>query len=149
MAKGTDIEVGDTSGRLRQRWVKGAKLIGGKSQFAKLTNKFLTYGIQSTAYDFAFSYQDDFTNRTFLEHATIFASGGLAGASIGQINEFGAFKDLSSPLSISRSIASSSVFVTDWITAGRAKGGFNYQYTGGSQQKKTGLSLFKSLLYGF
>ncbi len=138
--------------------ITSRKLIGGKSKFDQLTNKFLTYGIQSTAYDFAFSYQEDFTSRTQLEHATIFASGGIAGTVMYEsstgidnlLKDRTDFSRLSKHLlSTSKSAMTVGALIPDWISAGRAKGGFNYQYTGGSQQKKTGLSLLKSLLIGF
>jgi len=51
-------------------------------------------------------------------------------------------------LSTSKSVMALGALMPDWISAGRAKANFQGQYAGGTQQKKTGLSLLKSLLIG-
>ncbi len=67
----------------------GAKAKGifpGKSKLGKYGNSFAKYSAQSTAYDFAYSSQEDFwDNRTPLDHFGMFVAGGVLGAMSGEV----------------------------------------------------------------
>jgi RHS repeat-associated protein len=70
----------------------GPVAIPGDHKIAKLTNKFLGYGIQSTASDFAYSKKKDFVSRSFGQHAAMFIVGGTAGTVLSEVYKGGLSK---------------------------------------------------------
>lgn len=92
-------------------------------------NTFVQYGLQNTAYDFAYSKQKDFAKRGW-NHLSIFGWGGLSG----NIRGFNGFSD------------TLNFEVIDWGINGAIKKNFKGIKTGGSQTNKAFINSFKWIL---
>jgi hypothetical protein len=87
---------------------------------------FTKKGIQSTAYDFAYTEQKYFTSRTGWEHLGMFATGGLAG--VGADHFFTSAKNNLKPFG--RISAGALVYAAEWMIASRIKYGSYARYNG-------------------
>lgn len=131
---------------------KGKWLSAG-DQNTRIFNKFLHYGTQSTAYDFAYSKEKDFMNRPTHDRASMFILSGIAGAlssegfsgklmksSLNGVTEEGF--NMSTKL---RSIGAGVIFNGfGAYMGGRSKGSMEKYYNKRSQRNKCTLILMKS-----
>jgi RHS repeat-associated protein len=104
-------------------YVKGEKLFSNAKW--KNIEKFLKYGIQSTAYDFAYTEQKYFTSRTGWEHLGMFATGGVAGVADGMYFSGDGIKN-----KFARVGVGAFIYATEWTVTSRLKQGAYGRYNG-------------------
>ncbi len=131
----------------------GPVAIPGDHKIVKLTNKFLGYGIQSTASDFAYSEKKDFVSRSFGQHAAMFIVGGTAGTVLSEVYK-GGLSDVgrayvrNKPYTNTwRFLLVTTVGAIEYHSTSLIKGGGISPYVGRPQLNKGTSIVFKNLLY--
>jgi RHS repeat-associated protein len=130
-----------------------SKFLTANDQGVRLINKFLHYGTQSIAYDFAHTKKETFMERTLHERAAMFMSAGALGA---LASEAFSGKMLSSnsysgaeSYGLRNKVKSASLGIAfsslDFVIGGYSKGGMAKYYGGRSQLNKGGLTTIKSI----
>jgi RHS repeat-associated protein len=129
--------------------VKAKGIFAGNTKLGKYANSFLNYGSQSTAYDFAYTKQSTFLDRSFGDHLGMFVSGGFYGT-LGA----NAFKGNWGSQTFGdvpiwwRGATAATAFATDYsisaLIKGRSYGNF---YKESSQRNKGGIFGMKYLSY--
>ncbi len=105
------------------KYLKGKKL--ASKPFWKGAETFGKYGIQGTAYDFAYTDEKYFTKRTGWEHAGLFAVGGAAGVSDGMFFSGDAIQNKFARVGVGLGI-----YATEWTVSSRLKQGAYGRYNG-------------------
>jgi hypothetical protein len=130
-----------------------SKWLNVENKGTRMTNKFLHYGMQSTAYDFAYSKQKDFLYRPVHDRVAMFLFSGISGSLSSE-----AFSGkLSNGIAPGQGLESSSIRKNFKSAAlgtlfngfgaymgGRSKGGMEKYYNKRSQRNKSALILMKS-----
>ncbi len=130
-----------------------SKWLSVQHDHTRMFNKFVHYGSQSTAYDFAYSKEKDFLNRPFHQRASMFFFSGFAGS----FSSEGFSGKLMKSNSVSDSRAGSSFYsrlskISVGIAfntfgaymGGRSKGGMEKYYNKRPQRNKSAIILMKS-----
>jgi hypothetical protein len=130
-----------------------SKWLNVENKGARMTNKFLHYGMQSTAYDFAYSKQKDFLYRPVYDRVSMFLFSGISGSLSsegfsgklmkGSLNDNAQRSfDMKNKL---REVGVGALFNGfGAYMGGRSKGGMEKYYNKRSQRNKSALILMKS-----
>jgi hypothetical protein len=126
---------------------KSAYMFGKKTKFAKMASKFIEYGIQSSAADFAFEDEYYYRQRTWQQHLGIFAVGGMGGVMQGLAGNYGLpFDSDTYTGSVYNHIAQSMIgYGAEFLGNAIVKGGYSSIYTKQWQYKATSYT-YKSII---
>jgi RHS repeat-associated protein len=139
---------GMTFGGFKSAWLNNS------DQAVRIMNKFLHYGTQSIAYDFAYSKQETFMQRSFHERVAMFMSAGITAtlaseAFAGKMIFQDAMVQGEDGGGIANKIRSIGLGIgftgLDFLIGGFSKGGMSKYYGGRSQLNKGGMNGIKSL----